>query len=120
MENEMNADKDGVATPVETKLDNFLKMVRVWVERDGGNMEEALAWMYADGVKVDAPSATQAALRYRVKGAPDGKWHYVDHPELMRRVIATREEGEGGGYLYEVEPLAVIPSGVPGTDGGQR
>jgi predicted NAD/FAD-dependent oxidoreductase len=33
---------------IHTKVDRFLQMVRVWVERDGGNMDAALAWMYSD------------------------------------------------------------------------
>jgi hypothetical protein len=40
------------ATPLHrepaSKVDNFLAMVRVWVERDGGDMDAALAWMYRE------------------------------------------------------------------------
>lgn len=35
--------------PRETKLDRFLGMVRIWVERDGGDTDAALAWMYSQG-----------------------------------------------------------------------
>lgn len=35
------------ATQPAAKLDRFLGMVRVWVEREGGDMDAALAWMYA-------------------------------------------------------------------------
>lgn len=60
------------------------------------------------------------AWRYRVKGAPDGKWHYVDNPELARRIIAVREEDGLGGYLYEIEPLAVMSSGEKVRDEAKR
>ena len=43
-----------VAQP-ETKLDRFLAMARVWVERDGGDMDAALAWMYGDVQQAQVP-----------------------------------------------------------------
>jgi hypothetical protein len=48
---------------VQTKLDRFLEMVRLWVERDGGDMDKALSWMYANGVTTaEAPSKCEFPL----------------------------------------------------------
>jgi hypothetical protein len=40
----------------ETKADRFLGMVKVWVERDGGDMDAALAWMYGDTQPAQVPA----------------------------------------------------------------
>jgi len=47
--------RQAIAQP-ETKLDRFLNMARVWVERDEGNMDAAIAWMYGDTQPVQVPS----------------------------------------------------------------
>jgi hypothetical protein len=43
-----------VAQPsAEAKIDRFLSMVKLWVERDGGDMDAALSWMYSTPPTVD-------------------------------------------------------------------
>ena len=54
-EDEHEATRSKLVQPSGTKLDRFLGMVRVWVERDDGDMEAALTWMYQDSAKPVQP-----------------------------------------------------------------
>jgi hypothetical protein len=45
-----------------TKTDRFLQMMRVWVERDGGDMDAALAWMYSDKAEPTDEQLTALSL----------------------------------------------------------
>ena len=51
-----------------TKVDNFLAMVRIWVERDGGDMDAMLAWMYRDADGFDACRISQLSSRICERG----------------------------------------------------
>lgn len=58
---------------VETKLDRFLSIVKVWVERDGGDMDNALSWMYSQ------PTEHTRKERPPCEG--------VQHPEVTREMV---------------------------------
>lgn len=56
------------AQPAEpmTKVDRFLAMVRVWVERDGGDMDAALAWMHGAAPRKPMTDAEPVAEAQKV------------------------------------------------------
>jgi hypothetical protein len=89
---------DGVRASVQTKVDRFLDMARVWVERDGGNMDEALAWMYRDtaGVALPAMPKTQGGVMVRKQSLGDG-WKvtalYATETDAMTAAAALKLPG---------------------------
>lgn len=101
-----------------SKVENFLAMAKVWVERDGGNMDDALSWMYSDksAATVQPSNAVQdewkLAVDHELVQMQSTADSYAKPSDAIRDLIgfhvevATNPQCNGG---LSLQPAAAMP-----------